>query len=327
MQFNIQTDSDIPASKQLFNQIQFAIASGQYPPGHRLPSTRQLAIITGLHRNTISKVYQQLEEIGLVKSQAGSGIYVQSQPTLDKTNHQSPLLAQYPTADKIIQHTIDELLESEGCTLAQIKEIFLAEIDWRLRCSARVILTVPERDIEAGKLMLKEVQESLAFPVELVLLEQIPQILSPKNPATLITSRYFLQEVVASVQSEYARVIPLDIYDYAEEIALIKQLPSQAYLGIVSLSEGTLNIAHSIVQSLRGDDILVVTAQAQDASKLEVVVRTAHTIICDSASEQLVKQAVKKSAAELIRYPDIIPSKNYISSKSLELLKRELSLS
>ncbi|MDJ0545546.1 MAG: GntR family transcriptional regulator, partial [Microcystis sp. M53601_WE4] len=71
MQFQIQPDSEIPASKQLFDQIRFAIASRQYPPGHRLPSTRQLAMITGLHRNTISKIYQQLEDDGLVESIAG----------------------------------------------------------------------------------------------------------------------------------------------------------------------------------------------------------------------------------------------------------------
>ena len=47
LNFQIQSDSDVPASKQLFAQIQFAIASGQYPPAHRLPSTRQLAMITG----------------------------------------------------------------------------------------------------------------------------------------------------------------------------------------------------------------------------------------------------------------------------------------
>jgi Predicted transcriptional regulators len=79
VQFHIQTDSEIPASTQLFNQIRFAIASRQFPPGHRLPSTRQLAMQTGLHRNTISKVYRQLENTGLVEAQAGSGIYVRAQ--------------------------------------------------------------------------------------------------------------------------------------------------------------------------------------------------------------------------------------------------------
>ena len=60
MRFNIQQEIDIPASTQLYNQICFAIAARYYPPGRRLPSTRQLAMQTGLHRNTISKVYRQL---------------------------------------------------------------------------------------------------------------------------------------------------------------------------------------------------------------------------------------------------------------------------
>ena len=34
---------------------------------------------TGLHRNTISKVYRQLETDGVVEAIAGSGIYVRDQ--------------------------------------------------------------------------------------------------------------------------------------------------------------------------------------------------------------------------------------------------------
>ena len=75
MRFHIQQESDIAASTQLYNQICFAIAARHYPPGHRLPSTRQLAMQTGpleIH----NKVYRQLEIDGVVEAIAGSGIYV-----------------------------------------------------------------------------------------------------------------------------------------------------------------------------------------------------------------------------------------------------------
>jgi GntR family transcriptional regulator len=81
VKFHIQQESDIPASTQLYNQICFAIAARHYPPGHRLPSTRQLAMQNGLHRNTISKVYRQLEIDGVVEAIAGSGIYVRDNLT------------------------------------------------------------------------------------------------------------------------------------------------------------------------------------------------------------------------------------------------------
>ena len=93
MRFHIQQESDIPASTQLYNQICFAIAARHYPPGHRLPSTRQLAMQTGLHRNTISKVYRQLETDGVVEAMAGSGIYVRDQqkPREIKRHHTSAI--------------------------------------------------------------------------------------------------------------------------------------------------------------------------------------------------------------------------------------------
>src|SRR5918997_66227 len=103
VQYHIQQDSEIPASRQLFNQMQFAIASRQYPPGHRLPSTRQLAMQTGLHRNTISKVYRQLEKTGLVESQAGSGIYVRALGNEGGVPRRSPTLDQHPQAYNIVQ--------------------------------------------------------------------------------------------------------------------------------------------------------------------------------------------------------------------------------
>ena len=87
VRFHIQQVSDISASTQLYNQICFAIAARHYPPGHRLPSTRQLAMQTGLHRNTISKIYRQLEIDGVVEAIAGSGIYVRD--NLTKKNFQN----------------------------------------------------------------------------------------------------------------------------------------------------------------------------------------------------------------------------------------------
>lgn len=100
VQFRIQPDSEIPASTQLVNQIRYAIASRQFPPGHRLPSTRALAMQTGLHRNTISKVYRLLEDDGFVESVAGSGIYVRAQP-LDKAQSRFPSCKNIPRQIKL----------------------------------------------------------------------------------------------------------------------------------------------------------------------------------------------------------------------------------
>jgi len=325
VQFHIQVDSDIPASTQLFNQIRFAIASRQYPPGHRLPSTRQLAMQTGLHRNTISKVYRQLEDLGIVDAQAGSGIYVRTQGDEGSIHASSPLFQQYPDAHRLIQTSLDELLK-QGCSLNQARELFLAEIDWRLRCSARVLVTAPLQDIGAGELMAKELEQALQTPVQLVPLEELEQILTQTRSGTVVTSRYFIGEAEKIAGPKSVRVIPVDIYDYSQEIQTITKLAPGSSVGLVSLSSGILRAAEVIVHSLMGDDILVLTAQSSDPYKLNAIVRAAATIICDQASYDGVKAAIQAARDDLIRAPQVLCCENYIGTKSVNLLKRELGM-
>ncbi|MBW4619045.1 MAG: GntR family transcriptional regulator [Cyanosarcina radialis HA8281-LM2] len=326
VQFHIQLDSEVPASKQLFDQIQFAIASGQYPPGHRLPSTRQLALQTGLHRNTISKVYKHLEETGMVDSLAGSGIYVREKEASGGNLKRSPILDRYPEANKIVQQSLDRLLE-QGYSLWQARELLLAEIDWRLRCSAQVLVTVPSYDLGAGELIVQELQQSLTgIPLQLVPLDELQAVLAQTKAGTVVTSRYFLGEAEAIANPQSVRVIPLDIHDYQKELQLVEHLPQDSCVGIVSLSSGILQVAEIIINSLRGEELLVMTSRVTDTYKLQAIVRSAHIILSDRASFSQVRAAVEAAREDIIRPPQIIKSENYVDTESIDLLKRELGL-
>ncbi|BAY43820.1 GntR family transcriptional regulator [Kalymmatonema gypsitolerans NIES-4073] len=326
IQFRIQPDSEIPASNQLFNQIRFAIASRQYPPGYKLPSTRALAMQTGLHRNTISKVYRQLEDDGLVESLAGSGIYVRAQGHEGGSRLQSPILKEYPQAYKVVQLALDELL-SQGCSLNQARELFLAEVDWRLRCSARVLVAVPTQDIGVGELMVYELEQALKIPVQLVAMEQLAAVLDQTSSATVVTSRYFIGEVEVIAAPKAVRVIPLDIHDYANEFNQFKNLPKDSCLGIVSISSGILRAAEVILHGLRGDEILVMTAQPKDAYKLQAIVKRAQVIFSvDQVSFSAVQAAMQAAMDDIIRPPKHMTSEKYIGTNSINLLKRELGL-
>jgi len=326
VQFRIQPDSEIPVSTQLFNQIWFAIASRQIPPGHRLPSTRQLALQTGLHRNTISKVYDRLEAVGLVEAQVGSGIYVRdlAQESAVKTN--SGNLAEYPaSAYVLVQQSLEALLNL-GYSLNQARELFISEIDRRLSAGTLVLVTVPRHDLGAGELMVQELQQSLLIPVRLVPLDELQTVLSQDHSGTVVTSRYFTGQAEEIASPHSVRVIPIDIYNYSRELQVIKSLPKGSNLGLVSLSAGTLEVARVLIHSLRGEELLIMTAQQQDTYKLKALVRNTHTIITDQASFSIVKATVLVAREDIIRLPQIVACQNYIDSQSINLLKRELGL-
>jgi DNA-binding GntR family transcriptional regulator len=55
-----------------------AFETGAVPRGARLPSTRLLARLLGVSRNTASAAYEELAADGLIRGQHGSGTRIES---------------------------------------------------------------------------------------------------------------------------------------------------------------------------------------------------------------------------------------------------------
>src|SRR5262249_34683362 len=73
---SIDARRDEPLYKQIFDEIAERIRSGLWPPGHRLPPTRDLARQLSTHRNTVVRAYGDLESAGFVSSTVGRGTFV-----------------------------------------------------------------------------------------------------------------------------------------------------------------------------------------------------------------------------------------------------------
>ena len=76
IQITIDQDNGIPIWLQLRNRLIYLISSGQYVKGDKLPTVREMAVKLGINYNTVSKVYQDIERDGYIKSQRGKGTFV-----------------------------------------------------------------------------------------------------------------------------------------------------------------------------------------------------------------------------------------------------------
>ena len=61
---------------QLTEVLTQRVVSGQYPPGIRIPSVRDLAAEAGVNPNTMQRALAAMEEEGLLTSQRNTGRYV-----------------------------------------------------------------------------------------------------------------------------------------------------------------------------------------------------------------------------------------------------------
>jgi GntR family transcriptional regulator len=62
-----------PFYRQIIDQIKFGIASGNLKTGEQLPTVRALAVQLKVNLNTIAKAYKELEILGILDTQQGSG--------------------------------------------------------------------------------------------------------------------------------------------------------------------------------------------------------------------------------------------------------------
>ena len=66
----------IPIYLQLTQEIANLILSGEYKPGERIQSVRELALVFGVNPNTVQKALVLAEELGLVFAHGPEGRFV-----------------------------------------------------------------------------------------------------------------------------------------------------------------------------------------------------------------------------------------------------------
>lgn len=339
MRFQVQSDIALSASLQLYSQLSFAIASRFYLPGHRLPSTRQLAMQTNLHRNTVSKVYRQLEAYGIVEAVAGSGVYVRGQtPTNLKKKVGQRGVASPPPGQCIgqeVEHCISTLL-CGGLTLQGALHRLTTEINWRISCGVQVLASTPQEDLGAAQLMVRELT-TLPIPVAAVSLECLDQRLAALaqkgKKATVVTSRYFLKPAEEVTRVHQVRCLALDLNSFDSELNIIAQLRTDSCVGLVSISSGILRAAELILQAQRGQELLVMTAVVDldnpHAGKKQLLslCRASGTVLCDQPSHTLVEATIRQHRSQMLRVPNLHCVDHYLCPGTVDMLRREMGLS
>ena len=78
-QVRIDRASPLPVYVQLTEQIRLLIHRGALGPGDPLPTVRELAVALSLNANTVTRVYRDLQQEGLLRLERGLGTFVAPQ--------------------------------------------------------------------------------------------------------------------------------------------------------------------------------------------------------------------------------------------------------
>lgn len=96
----LDKQNDLPIYQQIVNAFISGIQSGALPPGHKLPTVRELARDSGLSQGTAKHAYDLLAQLGYIERTQGRGTFVSA-----------PSATQQGSKKELALEAIDQLLD------------------------------------------------------------------------------------------------------------------------------------------------------------------------------------------------------------------------
>ena len=87
-----------------------------------------------------------------------------------------------------------------------------------------------------------------------------------------------------------------------------------------------MRAAEVIIHSMRGSELMLMTAISDNNNRLLSLLKTSNHIVCDGPSLSVVENTLLKNRSQLMRLPQIIFAKNYLSIETINQLKQEIGI-
>jgi GntR family transcriptional regulator len=270
-ELDVERDSDVPISTQIYWQLTYQIDSGRLLPGSRLLPVRELGAALRVNPNTIRAVYRRLADAGYVTSRHGAGTVVADRPPSRR-------------GAEALAGLVAELLRrgaAAGFTPDEVASATFAAATERKRPGALVRVLFAECTNADAGYDAERLNDAFrgAIEAEGALLDDVPDRLERFHYDLVATTTFHADETQALVHGRAPVVAMLVGPGYVELVHEIAGLPAGSRVGLVCASErGTDNIAETLALSgTKGVEIVSATIAATD--DLAIVDRTADIIL------------------------------------------------
>jgi DNA-binding transcriptional regulator YhcF (GntR family) len=205
------------------------LASGLYPPGGRLPTSREMARELGVHRNTVAKAYRSLVEMGVISSAPGRGTFAAARLDLDNRRLH---------AQQIGDRLAEDILRARRSNISE--DDLRRTIDERI---ATIYHAPPPRgafvecNVEDLRVAIAEIEQQSDVHLAPLLLDALAADAAGivANFDVVFTSLFHLLEVreLLAAARPCRRIIGIHTQPDERGLAEIAQIEPDAHVGIV----------------------------------------------------------------------------------------------
>jgi len=319
---SLKHKSGIPLYVQLKNQIKKRIQLGQWPPGQKLPTERELADELGISRNTVSSAYKELEAEGILVSQQGRGTFVANKAELWTGQDRKEKLL------KVIDLAIEEATQL-SFRLDEFLVIALERAREKKEFLRLVRLAFVASTEEYCQYFVQELEPRAGVTIKPILLSQLYEnkgLLATifAEIDLIVTTFFYLNEVKELLSHLGKPILGIAMNLEPETIVELARIPEGKKIGLVCRSEP---FARHFLETSDcigiGSHRLAVT-QSTSALELKSLLDKVDVVVVSSDRREDVLPLVGESKPLIeLRYRPDLGSINNIKSAILELQEKQ----
>jgi DNA-binding transcriptional regulator YhcF (GntR family) len=281
MDFVLSRKGPATVHAQLLAQIEMKILAGEFTAARKLPSVRVLARQLKIHPNTVSGVYKTLGRNRWVQRERGSGLYVRRGTPSETTSR--------PELEEMLRSALRGALHL-GLTPKEIRK----GVERWLATPPPSHVVVLETNEETAVLLEAEVRSWVDVPVSTRLLEVALREGVPSN-ALAVTWPVHIETVRPSVAGA---LVALTLEIPADGLRLVKALPKGALVLVVSRSMRVLRYTRWVIDSTRGDDLIVNGHLLSEAAEWRAAAPAADVVFADALSVDALRRVAGRRVHE-----------------------------
>ena len=309
MDLRINSKSHVPVHVQLEGQIKHLILMGNFEVGSRLPSIRAMAGFLRVNRNTVARVFSDLEREGYVESRRGSGVYV-VRPPVDEEEAKR---------HEVLERVMD-LTAARGIPIEELAYALLARGGVRPQEKTPILFVECTR--EELDQFSDELEEQLPVEVESVLLEDLAERVSGEQDLPwrmAVTTFFHIHEVQDIVEPRGIEAVALLAEANIESLRRLTELPEGTPVAVVGWGRTCMeNLSRSIegagLDHLRFVQVYVDEQTDEVLETLEGV----DAVVCASITARKLREI------GISRALDIIEEDRVLDQGGIEMLGRML---
>jgi GntR family transcriptional regulator len=319
MDLKLNRNNQLPVHAQLKAQLVYLIQSGQMRPGTQLPTVRQLAGFLRVNRNTVSKVFSEMQREGFLSCEPGRGTFVAA--TKEKST------SKVESMHKLVA-VVDKALDQAAKLGFSPEELFLTLYARTQASSAAAINrhAIKAMFIECSRpeleLFSAELTKQLNIQIDTMLVGDLAKAVerdleSLKRYGLIITTFYHIREVQSLLEDSGVEVVALMVDTSIETLMRLTTLPEGSTVGVAcATSAGAENMKLSI-QRAGLSHLRVITGCGEEGSNLKKMIAEASMIVCSSIVEAKIRALAPKGK-------EIVVDNKRIDRAGIEMLRSRL---